>query len=83
MKKINKIQEFVELYDLYRNMLTESQQEAFEAYYFEDLTLQEIADRKNISKNAIHDSISKTESTLRDLEDKIGFLKYVKENVTK
>ena len=82
MKKINKIQEYVELYDLYKGLLTDSQREAFEAYYFEDLTLQEIAERKNVSKNAIHDSISKTESTLKELEDKVGFLSY-KQNVEK
>ena len=80
MKKINKIQEYIELYDLYKEMLTELQRNTFESYYFEDLTLQEIAEQKNISKNAVHDSLNKTEQILKDLKKKIGFLSYKREN---
>ena len=80
MKKINKIQEYVELFDLYKNLLTDSQRETFEEYYFNDLTLQEIAENKNITKNAVHDSLKKTEQLLKEYEEKVGFLKYKKEN---
>jgi RNA polymerase sigma factor (sigma-70 family) len=79
MKKIEKINEYVELFDLYKNLLTESQRETFEMYYFEDYTLQEIAEQKGISKNAVHDSIKKTENALLDYENKIQFLKYKNE----
>ena len=80
MNKVQKINEYIELYDLYKNVLTESQREVFEAYYFEDLTLQEIAEDRDVSKNAVHDSLKKTEQTLVDLEKKIGFLKYKNES---
>ena len=76
MNKVEKINEYVELYDLYKKMLTDSQSEIFEKYYFEDLTLQEIADEKEISKNGVHDSLKKTEKILINLEEKIGFLNY-------
>mgnify|MGYP000919393166 CR=1 FL=1 len=82
MKKINNITEFVVLYDLYKGLLTESQRDTFEMYYFEDMTLQEIADSKSITKSAVQDSIKKTEKFLTDTESKIGFKKY-KDETTK
>ena len=82
MKKINNITEFVVIYDLYKGLLTESQRETFEMYYFEDMTLQEIADTKSVSKSAVQDSIKKTEKILLDIEKKVGFKKY-KDETTK
>ena len=80
MNKVEKINEYVELYDTYKNMFTDSQKLIFEKYYFEDLTLQEIADENNVSKNAIHDSLKKSEKFLINIEEKIGFLKFKNEN---
>ena len=39
-----------ELYLIYKDLLNESEQEVFDMYYGENLTMQEIADNKNISK---------------------------------
>ena len=46
------------LYDYYGGLLTENQRDIFEDYYFENLTLQEIADNNEISKNAVHKTIN-------------------------
>lgn len=46
------------LYDYYGNLLTEKQREIFEDYYFDNLTLQEIADNNKTSKNAVHKTIN-------------------------
>ena len=40
------------LFDIYAYLLTKTEQETFEDYYMEDLSLQEIADNKNISKSS-------------------------------
>lgn len=80
MKKINQITKFTELFDLYKEVLTEKQRVHFEMYYFEDMTFEEIAEDLKISKNAVYDSIKKAESTLIDLEEKIGFKSYIDEN---
>ena len=51
------MEEFIyynELYDLYGKLLTDKQQEYFENYYFNNLSLSEMAENYGISRNAIH-----------------------------
>ena len=48
---------FTMLYDFYGELLTPKQREFFESYYFDNLTLQEIADNHGISKNAVHKAL--------------------------
>ena len=38
------------LYEIYKKLLTELEQKYFEYYYFEDYSMQEIADALNVSK---------------------------------
>jgi len=61
------------LYDYYGELLTERQRNLFEAYYFENLTLQEIADLNEISKNAVHKTLASIEEKLRYYEEKLSF----------
>lgn len=63
------------LYDYYGVLLTEKQQEYFEDYYFNNLTLQEIADNNNVSKNAIHKSIKDINAKLEYYEEKLNLYK--------
>ena len=42
-----------ELFEIYENLLTDKEVEAFKDYYFEDLSLSEIADNKKISRAAV------------------------------
>ncbi|WP_338984704.1 YlxM family DNA-binding protein [Spiroplasma endosymbiont of Diplazon laetatorius] len=69
---IQKTANLAELYDYYKNLLTEKQSQYFELYFFEDLTLQEIAEEFGVSRNAVYDSINKTSSSLLDLEEKLN-----------
>ena len=43
----------ISLYDYYGKLLTDKQQKYFEDYYFDNLTMEEIAENDNISKNAV------------------------------
>ena len=45
------------LYDYYGDLLTIKQKKYFEEYYFDNLSLQEIADNYSVSRNAIHNSL--------------------------
>ena len=45
------------LYDYYGGLFTDKQQEYFEAYYFDDLSLSEIAENNGVSRNAVHGQI--------------------------
>lgn len=66
------------LYDYYGELLTENQKDIFEAYYFENLTLQEIADAHKISKNAVHKTLMVIEEKLKYYESKLLFYAKVK-----
>ena len=54
------------LYDYYYMLLTDKQREYFEDYYFNNLSLGEISDNINISRNAIH-------KVIKNIEDKLLF----------
>ena len=56
------------LYDYYKGLLTEKQQEYFEDYYFDNLTQEEIAENNNISKNAVSKSLIEVKEKLEFYE---------------
>lgn len=56
------------LYDLYKDLFTEKQQMYFESYYWENLSLREIAENNNVSRNAVHNQIKIIEERLDELE---------------
>ena len=60
--------EFSMLYDIYGELLTKKQQEIFEEYYLYNLSLREIAENKEISYQAVRDSIKSSENTLLNFE---------------
>ena len=75
MSKIAKISKHVALYDAYSNTLTNVQKETYKMYYFEDMSLSEIAKSRKISRAAVQDALKKTEAQLVSLEKKLGIVK--------
>lgn len=65
------------LYDYYKEMLTPKQAATFEDYFFENLTIDEIANNNSVSKNAVSKSIIQTKNELESLEDKLKIKEYV------
>jgi len=63
------------LLDFYGAMLTERQKTVMEMHYSDDLSLSEISETLNITRQAVHDSVKRAESTLVNLEEKLGLLK--------
>ncbi|MBE6149141.1 MAG: hypothetical protein E7170_00270 [Firmicutes bacterium] len=59
------------LYDYYGILLTDKQKMYFEDYYFDNLTLSEMSENYNISRNAIHKSIKEVEDKLLYYEEKL------------
>ena len=55
------------LFDAYGCLLTEKQQKCLELYFCDDLSLAEIADELEVSRQAIHDLIKRVEHTLTTL----------------
>jgi len=59
----------IELYDLYSNLLTDKQKGYFEDYYFSDLSISEIAESYNISRNGVHDQLKRVVNSLNEYEE--------------
>ncbi len=62
------------LFDYYGKMLTEKQQEAIKLYYYHDLSLAEIAEKLDISRQGVYDHLHRGEDILRDYESKIALV---------
>lgn len=62
------------LLDFYGNLLTDKQLETLQLYFREDLSLQEIANIYQVSRNAVYDNIQKAIKILETYENKLQLL---------
>ncbi len=69
--ELEKREKLIELYDLYSPLLTDKQRGYFENYYFDDLSISEIALNYNISRNGVYDQLKRVENSLIDYESKL------------
>ncbi len=63
------------LFDFYGEILTERQKEFFDLYYNEDLSLGEIAENYDISRQGVRDVIVRAEAAMQEIEDKTGLIR--------
>lgn len=61
------------LLDFYGEVLTEKQREMLRQYYDDDFSLSEIGENFGITRQGARDAIKHGESTLLELEQKVGF----------
>lgn len=76
-KKEDAVQKKVEvsmLCELYGNLLTDNQKQCIEDYYNNDLSLTEIAENNNITRQGVRDVIKKGEKRLFKYEEKLKFM---------
>ncbi len=64
-----------ELYDFYGSLLTDKQRDYFENYYFNNLSLGEMAENYSVSRNAIHKQLKIVEEKLKYYEENLELLK--------
>lgn len=62
------------LLSLYGNLLTKTQKKYMESYYNEDLSLSEIGDNENITRQAVRTILVKSKSKLYEYEAKLKFM---------
>ena len=62
------------LYDCYSSLLTDKQKTYFEEYYFNNLSLSEIAENYDVSRNAAYKQIQITIEKLKEYEEKLQLL---------
>lgn len=72
MKELN---ELILLYDYYKDLLTEVQRNYFEKYYFDNLSLAEIASEYDISRNAVHKQIKSASEKMYFYEKNLKVIK--------
>ncbi len=63
------------LLEIYGKLLTEKQSQMLEDYYNHDLSLSEIAENQDITRQAVRDNIKKGENKLFELEEKLSIMK--------
>lgn len=72
---MNKQDKLILLFDYYGDLLSESQRNYFESYYFDNLSLSEISENYSVSRNAISKDLKLVSEKLNNFEDKLGLIK--------
>ena len=60
------------LFDYSGELLTQRQRLCFDLHYNQDLSLSEIAEELEVSRQGVYDNLSRAEALLRNMEEKTG-----------
>jgi predicted DNA-binding protein YlxM (UPF0122 family) len=63
------------LLEIYGNILTKKQADTVDLYYNDNLSLAEIAENLNITRQGVRENLIKAENKMLELEEKLGLLK--------
>ena len=69
-----------DLFAFYGELLTAKQSDVLGLYCLDDLSLGEIAEDLNISRQGVHDAVKRASKTLEDYESKLGLMVKFKNN---
>lgn len=72
---MEKLVQVARLFDTYGSLLNEKQKDVINCYYNEDLSLNEIAENNNKSKQAISDMIQRSVDKLFEFENELSLIK--------
>ena len=73
--EIEQVIKISQLYDFYSELLSDKQKQYLDDYYFNDLSLTEISENYNISKQAVSNIIKRTILELEQFEEKLNLIK--------
>ena len=71
---MDKQDKLILLFDYYGDLLSESQKNYFESYYFDNLSLSEIGENYNVSRNAVSKDLKLASEKLNNFEDKLKII---------
>lgn len=71
---MEKLVEIGILYDFYGKLLSKKQLQVIELYYIYDLSLTEIGDELDITKQGVSDTLKRAEGKLFNFEDTLGLV---------
>ncbi|USS85305.1 putative DNA-binding protein [Fructilactobacillus myrtifloralis] len=79
--KLEKDNRINALFDFYGSLLTPKQADYIRQYYADDLSLGEISENFQVSRQAVYDNLRRTEMTLEKYEERMGlYQKFVTRN---
>lgn len=73
--EIEQVIKVSQLYDFYSELLSDKQKQYLNDYFFNDLSLTEISENYDISKQAVSNNIKRTISELEQFEEKLNLVK--------
>lgn len=71
---MEKLAEMTLLMDIYGGLLTDKQYDVMDLYYNNDLSLQEIAEIKNISRQGVYDIVKRADAVLKKNDSSLNLL---------
>ena len=71
---MDKQDKLILLFDYYGDLLSDSQRNYFESYYFDNLSLSEIGENYNVSRNAVSKDLKLASEKLNNYEDKLKII---------
>lgn len=72
---LEKVARIGSLFELYGVLLTDRQRELVRLYYYDDLSLNEIAQDLGISRQAVFFGLKRSEKVMEEYEKKLGLLR--------
>lgn len=77
---VEKLVEVGILFDFYGKLLTKKQFSIIEMFYIEDLSLSEIGDELNITRQGVYDTLKRAEEKLYQYENTLGLASKFRES---
>ena len=71
---MDKQDKLILLFDYYGDLLSDSQKNYFESYYFDNLSLSEIGENYNVSRNAVSKDLKLATEKLNNYEEKLKII---------
>ncbi|VWL85487.1 YlxM family DNA-binding protein [Oceanivirga miroungae] len=81
MREIDEFLKYSNLFNIYKDLLSNKQKEYMSAFFEEDNSFSEIAEALNISRQAVFENIKKGCIKLDFFEEKLGILKKEEEYI--
>ncbi|HAE42586.1 MAG TPA: DNA-binding protein [Clostridiales bacterium] len=79
---LERVEEIGKLFDYYSNLLNSKHKEVLELYYFQDMSLSEISEIMNMTRQGVFDLLKRAENNLQFYETSLGLIEKSKKMIT-
>ncbi|AZG68526.1 sigma factor-like helix-turn-helix DNA-binding protein [Mycoplasma struthionis] len=68
---LDKREHYLDLFEKYENFLSKGQKQVLQLYFFEDLSITEIAEELAMTRSGVHDALTKGRDKLDKINEKM------------